>query len=292
MRWLYHIRPGPGSPLPARYAPASLASEGFLHASFQGDVIESARLYFPAGAELSVLRIDPRRLDVPVEIAATPRGPMPHIHGAVPRDAIVEELPLAAVAGAPDRVVGTRFAFVAFEGMTLLDLVGIHDPLSRLASMGFDETSTCAIVSAAGSRVWAQGGAVITVDAVRPPLEAFDVLVIPGGYGTRALENDAAVIAWLRSFPENRIVASVCTGALLLGAAGRLRGKRATTHHSAMDRLAELGAIAIKARVVDEGQVVTGGGVTCALDVGMHLVRRLAGDDVAQAIARQMELPA
>jgi putative intracellular protease/amidase len=292
MRWLYHIRLGSGSALPERYAPASLADEGFLHASFQGDVVESARLHFPAGAALSVLRIDPRRLDVPVVLAATPRGPMPHVHGAVPRDAIVEELPLAAIAGAPDRVEGTRFAFVAFEGMTLLDLVGIHDPLSRLASMGFDATSTCSIVSATGSRVWAQGGAVITVEAVRPPLDAFDVLVVPGGYGTRALEGDAAVIAWLRSFPENRLVASVCTGALLLGAAGRLRGKRATTHRSALGRLADFEAIATEARVVDEGQVVTGGGVTCALDVGMHLVRRLAGDEVAQAIARQMELPA
>lgn len=292
MRWLYHIRPGPGSPLPARYAPASLAAEGFLHASFQGDVAESARLYFPAGAELSVLRLDPRRLDVPVTIATTPRGPMPHVHGAVPRDAVIEELPLAAIAHAPDRVEGTRFAFVAFEEMTLLDLVGILDPLSRLASMGFDPTSTCSIVGATGSRVWSLGGASLSVESVRPSLDAFDALVIPGGYGTRALESDEEVIAWLRSFPENRLVASVCTGALLLGAAGRLRGKRATTHHSALTRLAEFEAIATEARVVDEGQVVTGGGVTCGLDVGMHLVRRLAGDEVARAIARQMELPA
>jgi cyclohexyl-isocyanide hydratase len=290
MRWLYHIRAASGSPLPAVYAPDSLASEGFIHASFRGDVRESARLYFPAGAALTALRIDPRRLDARVEIAATPRGPMPHIHGAVPLDAIAEELPIEAIEGAPDRVEGTRIAFVAFEGMTLLDLVGAHDPLSRLASMGFDAASICAIVSATGPRVWAQGGATITVDAVRPPLDAFDVLVIPGGHGTRALEQDAAVIDWLRGYPPNRIAASVCTGALLLGAAGRLRGKRATTHHTAMARLVDFEAIATNGRVVDEGQLVTGGGVTCALDVGIHLVRRLAGDETARAIARQMEL--
>lgn len=292
MRWLYHIRLADGSPLPALYAPDSLAREGFLHASFQGDVLESARLHFPADRALTVLRIDPRRLDARVEIAATPRGPMPHLHGAVPRDAIAEELSLAAIAGAPDRVVGTRMAFVAFDGMTLLDLVGIHDPLSRLASMGFDPTSSCAIVSATGPRVWAQGGAVLTVDAVRPPLDGFDVLVVPGGYGTRALELDASAIAWLQGFPANRLVASVCTGSLLLGAAGRLRGKRATTHHRELARLAEFEAIATDARVVDEGQLVTGGGVTCALDVGIHLVRRLADDATAAAIARQMDLPA
>lgn len=292
MRWLYHIRAASGSALPERYAPGSLAREGFLHASFQGDVRESARLYFPAGAELSVLRIDPRRLDARVEIAATPRGPMPHIHGAVPRDAIAEELSIEAIDAAPDRVVGTRIAFVAFDGMTLLDLVGVHDPLSRIASMGFDATSACAIVSASGPRVWAQDGATITVDAVRPPLDAFDVLVVPGGHRTRALEHDAAVIDWLRSYPANRLAASVCTGALLLGAADRLRGKRATTHPSALARLAEFGAIALNSRVVDEGQLVTGGGVTCALDVGIHLVRRLEGDATAEAIARQMALPA
>jgi putative intracellular protease/amidase/uncharacterized protein (DUF952 family) len=290
MRWLYHIRSADGAPLPGRYAPPSLASEGFIHASFQGDVLESARLYFPAGAELTALRIDPRRLDVKVTIAATPRGPMPHIHGAVPRDAVIEELPLAAITEAPDRVVGTRIAFVAFEGMTLLDLVGVHDPLSRLASMGFDRSATCSIVGATSPRVWAQGGATVTVGAVRPPLDGFDVLIVPGGHGTRALEKDAAVIDWLRSFPENRLVASVCTGALLLGAAGRLRGKRATTHHREIARLAEFDAIATNARVVDEGQLVTGGGVTCALDVGIHLVRRLAGDETAQAIAQQMAL--
>jgi uncharacterized protein (DUF952 family) len=110
MRWLYHIRLADGAPLPARYAPASLEREGFIHASFQGDVAESARLYFPAGAALTALRIDPRRLDARVEIVATPRGPMPHIHGAVPRDAIVEELAIEAIAGAPDRVEGTRIA--------------------------------------------------------------------------------------------------------------------------------------------------------------------------------------
>ncbi len=292
MRWLYHICPASGSPVPALYAPDSRAREGFLHASFQGDVRESARLHFPAGAALRVLRIDPRRLDSRVELAATPRGPMPHIHGAVPRDAIASELPIEAIDAAPDRVVGTRIAFVAFEGMTLLDLVGIHDPLSRIASMGFDATSVCAIVSATGPRVWTGGGATITVDAVRPALDAFDLLVVPGGQGTRTLEHDAAAIAWLRSYPANRLAASVCSGALLLGAAGRLRGKRATTHHSELGRLAEFGAIATNSRVVDEGQLVTGGGVTCGLDVGIHLVRRLEGDEAAQAIARQMELPA
>src|SRR5262249_36335319 len=99
-------------------------------------------------------------------------------------------------------------------------------------------------------------------------------------------------VDWLRTFPENRLAVSVCTGALLLGAAGRLHGKRATTHYTAMDRLADHGAIPTEERVVDEGSVITGGGVTSALDVGLHVVREIAGDEIARKIARQMEVRA
>jgi uncharacterized protein (DUF952 family) len=86
-----------------RYAPPSLASEGFIHASFQPSLRESARLYFPGVLEtaLAVLRVDPRRLDVPVEVVSTPRGPMPHIRGSIPRQA-VDVIGLAAVDAHPD----------------------------------------------------------------------------------------------------------------------------------------------------------------------------------------------
>jgi uncharacterized protein (DUF952 family) len=144
MRWLFHVC-AVGQNDVARYAPASLAREGFVHASFLQDLEESARLYFPKDARLEVLQVDPRRLDVRVELTATPRGPMPHIQGPIPRDAIRAKVALGdfASAGFVDRVAGTRFGFVAFEGMTLLDLVGVYDPLSRVRSMGFDASSTC-----------------------------------------------------------------------------------------------------------------------------------------------------
>ena len=87
-RWLFHVTQAPAlSFAGARYAPASLATEGFLHASYRDLVVESARLYFPADADLRVLVIDPRGLDVPVQVVTTPRGPMPHIHGSIPRTA-------------------------------------------------------------------------------------------------------------------------------------------------------------------------------------------------------------
>ncbi|MDB4997387.1 MAG: ThiJ/PfpI domain protein [Myxococcaceae bacterium] len=298
MRWLYHVATArDAAPFLAgevgALAPASLAAEGFLHASYQDKVEESARLYFPAGEPLVVHQIDPRRiLDLRVEVAATPRGPMPHVHAAVPRDAVRRTLSVDEVAHAPDRVTGTRFVFVTFGGMTLLDLVGVLDPVSRLASMTFDPTSTSRIVTLDATTPWASAGAALIVEHVRPSLEDSDVLVVVGGPPTRTLVEDPEVAAWLASFPHNRLVTSVCTGALLLGAAGRLRGRRATTHHVALDLLARWGATAVRERVVTDGNVMTAGGVTSGLDLGVAIVRRLEGDDVADAIARQMELRA
>jgi putative intracellular protease/amidase len=292
MRWLFHALPSEAI-VPERYAPESLDREGFVHASYRDTVLESVRLHMPDAGGVDVLQIDPRRLDVVVTPADTPRGPMPHVHGAIPADSIVARFSLAdfaaRVSALPDRVTGTRFAFLAFEGMTLLDLVGVYDPLSRIASMGFDATSSCEIVGAHRGRVWAHGGAELTLDRVRPPLADVDALIVPGGPGTRVLVHDPSLTEWLATYPPNRLLASVCTGALLLGAAGRLRGKRATTHHGFLDRLEGFGAKIERARVVDDGQLVTAAGVTSALDLGIHLVRRLEGDDVADKIAAQIE---
>lgn len=298
MRWLFHlVRPEElswGSD--GRYAPPSLASEGFIHASYKDAVRASAELYFEA-AELSKLRllaIDPRRLDVPIELADTPRGPMPHIRGSMPVDA-VRVLDLDAVDSHADVVIGTRIVLLAFTGMTLLDLVGPLDALTRIASMGIDTTTTCEVAALTPGGdppvVWSGWGAELVTARYRPALESFDLMVVPGGPGTRALEHDEGVISYLATFPANRLMTSVCTGSLLLGAAGRLHGKRATTHHKQMAELARFGAIATEQRVVDEGQLVTAGGVTSGIELGLHLVRRLAGEEAYVQIAAQMEAP-
>jgi putative intracellular protease/amidase/uncharacterized protein (DUF952 family) len=298
MRWLFHVARAEDVSWgkDGRYAPASLGTEGFIHASYKDAVAESARLYFPADAKLLVLAIDPRRLDVRVEIAETPRGPMPHVHGSIPSDAF-RALELDAVADHADRVSGGKIGLLAFRGMTLLDLVGPLDALSRIASMGFDATLACEVAALTADetddrpRVWTGAGLEVTTSRYRPPLDDYDVLVVPGGPGTRALEGAPEIAEYLGTFPANRLAASVCTGALLLGAAGRLRGKRATTHASALSELARHGAIAVTERVVDEGQLVTAGGVTAGIDLGLHLVRRLAGDEAYARIKAQMEAP-
>lgn len=102
MRWLYHLTlEAPAGHEP--FAPPSLTTEGFVHCSYRDAVLESARLYF-AGREPLLLRIDPRRLDVPVVDEPTPRGPMPHVFGSIPARAIVETSTLSAIATAPDLI--------------------------------------------------------------------------------------------------------------------------------------------------------------------------------------------
>jgi putative intracellular protease/amidase/uncharacterized protein (DUF952 family) len=291
VRWLYHLAPRETSP-GDRYAPPSLAREGFLHASFADAVAESARLHFAPEADLVAWRIDPRRLDVDVDLAITPRGPMPHLAGSLVGDAVREVCERASWSSLPDRVTGHRVAFVAFEGMTLLDLVGPLDAVSRLRTMGFDPSVVTEVIGVAHERVWTGDGATLTVSSVRPDLDAYDVVVIPGGFAARDLACDEATLSWLRKRSANRLWASVCTGSLVLGAMGLLRGRSATTHHLAFDQLGLYEGVSVKRqRVVRDGPVITAGGVTSGLDLGLALVAMLSDDETAQKIAAQMELP-
>ena len=120
-----------------------------------------------------------------------------------------------------------------------------------------------------------------------PPL---DIICVPGGPGVNALMEDDEVLAWLRDRAARaRYISSVCTGSLVLGAAGLLRGKRATSHWGAHDLLAAFGAIPTQGRVVRDGNLFTGGGVTAGIDFALTMVAELAGSDVAKGIQLQIE---
>lgn len=294
MRWLYHALPRASAERIVRgteaYVPAGFAAEGFVHASFRDDARASAELYVKDDPVL--LAIDPRRVSARVEIAATPRGPMPHVHGPIPRDAIVRLVETAYVAHAEDAVRGTRFVLVALEGMTLLDLVGALDPISRVVTMALDETATVEVVAGTlGSETWRGFGASFAATRVRPSLADFDVVVLPGGPAIAELAKDTALLRWLASFPANRLAASVCTGSLLWAAEGRLRGKRGTSHASAQGALAAYGVHAIPERVVADEGTLTAGGPTAAIDLGLAIVARYLGLEAAREIARRMETP-
>jgi transcriptional regulator GlxA family with amidase domain len=140
--------------------------------------------------------------------------------------------------------------------------------------------------------VTATGGLVIVPRhgfADAPPI---DLLVVPGGYGTRALLHDEETLAWIgRSAAAARQVTSVCTGSLLLAQVGLLEGKRATTHWAALDLLGSLNAGVVverDRRVVDDG-VITSAGVASGIDMAFHVVERLFGREVADETAKYME---
>ncbi len=191
-----------------------------------------------------------------------------------------------------DSVLGGKMkvAFVLFDRMTSLDFIGFYDPITRLKSMKIMddlEWQLCAMTET----VVDDRGLRIEANQVAQPLDTYDMVFLPGGFGTRALQRDGAFIAWLQSARSVRLKVSVCTGALLMGAAGFLHGRRATTHPSAYKELEQYCEHVIPARIVDERDVVTAGGVSSAIDAGLHLVQKLAGVEARRRIATQMDYP-
>ncbi len=174
--------------------------------------------------------------------------------------------------------------------MTALDFVGVYDPLVRLKTMGFIPDLRWD-VSALSRQVKDSTGLAFVPTRVALPLDSYDIVIVPGGFGSRQLVDDAEFIEWLKSAKPCRLKASVCTGALLLGAAGFLKGKRATTHRNALEQLGEFCAEVKHARIVDEGDVITAGGVTSGIDLGLYLCGKLAGQEVRQQIQRQIDYP-
>ena len=183
-----------------------------------------------------------------------------------------------------------KAAFIIFDRLTTLDLIGFYDPVTRLKSMNILPDLEWRICSDK-RQVTDDRGLVITADSVNEPLGGYDLIFVPGGFGTRALQHNPEFIEWLRSAASVELKTSVCTGALLLGAAGFLRGKRATTHPTALKELEPYCKAIVTERVVDEGNVITAGGVSSSIDLGLHVVQRLAGIEARSRIAQQMDYP-
>jgi transcriptional regulator GlxA family with amidase domain len=174
-----------------------------------------------------------------------------------------------------------RVAIFTFPRVTTLDFIGAYDALRRV------EGVTCSLIGTE-ARVTDEGGLTFETQPW-PDLTPFDLLLVPGGHGTRPLEADMRTLDYLRSWGETKPLASVCTGAMLLGLSGHLKGLRATTHFGSYDRLAPHCAEVIRdVRVVDAGRVVTGGAVSSSLDVGLTLVEKLFGAAERSRVARAM----
>jgi putative intracellular protease/amidase len=172
-----------------------------------------------------------------------------------------------------------------FDRFTALDAVGPYEVLSRLPGARV----TFAAVEA---RPYTTETKMLTLsaDAALADLPEPEVLVVPGGTGTDTAVEDEALVAWIRSAHETSTwTTSVCTGSLLLGAAGVLEGLEATSHWIDLPELERYGARPIEHRVVEQGKVITAAGVSSGIDMALTLAARIAGEEVAKAIQLGIE---
>jgi cyclohexyl-isocyanide hydratase len=170
-----------------------------------------------------------------------------------------------------------------FEGIDQIDLTGPFEVLSRIPN------ATYRIYGKTAAPVRDLKGLWLTPDAALTDAPPLDVLHVPGGSGQEALMEDAEVLGWIRQQASGACsIYSVCTGALICGAAGLLKGRRATTHWSAFHLLSFFGAFPVNERVVVDGAWVFAAGVTAGIDGALRLAAELRGDETAQGIQLQM----
>ena len=180
----------------------------------------------------------------------------------------------------------TRFrsGLLVFPNLTQLDLTGPYEVLARLPG------AETLLLWKNLDPVRSEHGLTILPMATLASSEPLDLILIPGGAGINPLLEDAEVLAFLRrAAAEARYVVGVCTGSLVLGAAGLLRGRRASTHWMSRDLLRSFGAEPVARRVVVDGKFFTGGGVTAGIDFALTMVAELAGQDVAEGIQLGIE---
>lgn len=178
-----------------------------------------------------------------------------------------------------------EIAILLFDRLTALDAIGPYEVLSRIpnATVKF-------VGKQAGTVRTDVGSLALVADYALDEVPSPDIFVVPGGPGQTALMEDEAVLNWVRRAHEtSKWTASVCTGSLVLGAAGLLKGLKATTHWLAYDALRSLGAEPTEQRIVIEGKIITAAGVSAGIDMALTLVARECGDAVAQSIQLGIE---
>jgi putative intracellular protease/amidase len=178
-----------------------------------------------------------------------------------------------------------NIAIPIFDQLTALDAIGPYEVLSRLprATVHF-------VAAQPGPKRTETGMLALVADLALTELPEPEVIVVPGGRGTRVLTKDPVMLDWLRhAHQHSRWTTSVCTGSLLLAAAGILEGLPATTHWLALDELAGYGVMPVQRRVVREGKLITAAGVSAGIDMALSLAAEIAGEELAQAIQLGIE---
>jgi transcriptional regulator GlxA family with amidase domain len=180
---------------------------------------------------------------------------------------------------------GVKTTILLFDGITALDAIGPYEVLRSVPGWEVEF-----VAKARGEVRSDSGGLGLSADKSLDEASAADVLLVPGGKGNRPLLEDAEVLDWLRRVDgETKWTTSVCTGSLLLGAAGLLEGRRATSHWLSLERLRKYGAEPVGGRYVEDGKVITAAGVSAGIDMALHLVGREAGPEAAQKVQLAIE---
>ena len=181
-----------------------------------------------------------------------------------------------------------KLAYIIYDKITWLDFIGIYDPLSRLQSMNYLPNLTwniCARSTSAKDNF----GLEIHATKVKPSLSGYDAIIVPGGTGTRHLQSDKDFIAWIQTAQEVQYKISICTGSLLLGAAGFLKGKKATTNYQEYEALRPYCKEVSTDRIVEDNDVITAGAVSASIDLGLYLCNKWAGAEAAKEIRKRMD---
>ncbi|HEU4944361.1 MAG TPA: DJ-1/PfpI family protein [Solirubrobacterales bacterium] len=178
-----------------------------------------------------------------------------------------------------------RVAILIFEKLTALDAIGPYEVLRSVP--GWEVMFVGPEKGAVRTDCGALG---LSVDHSLAEVTEADIVLVPGGDGNRPLLQNEAVLSWLRRIDEGtKWTTSVCTGSLVLGAAGLLEGKRATSHWLFLEQLRAFGANPVGGRYVEDGKVVTAAGVSAGIDMALHLVGRETAPEVAEAIQLGIE---
>jgi transcriptional regulator GlxA family with amidase domain len=182
-------------------------------------------------------------------------------------------------------MLAMEIALLLYDGLAPLDAVGPFEVMRNVP--GWDVRT---VAKEAGECRSEDGSLALVADHALAEVSTPDILLVPGGFGNRRLLGDAELLDWLREVDrETKWTTSVCTGSHLLGAAGLLEGKRATTNWVQMEALREFGAEPVGGRFVEDGKVITAAGVTAGIDMALHLVAREVGPEVAQAVQLGIE---
>ncbi|WP_026209620.1 DJ-1/PfpI family protein [Cytophaga aurantiaca] len=181
-----------------------------------------------------------------------------------------------------------RVAYIIFDKITWLDFFGIYDPISRLKSMNYLPNlkwDICAFTNT----VVDSFGLEVRPNKIKNPLSDYDAIIIPGGLGTRTLQYDTDFINWIKTAENVKYKISICTGSLILGAAGFLIDKQATTNYQEYKALEQYCQSISTDRIVEDSNVITSGAVSASIDLGLYLCNKWSGHYAEQEIRKKMD---